>query len=239
MNIQSNPQVLRVLSTVFGTLALISQSSCTDSEEDLELRDLTIESSEDYPPQQLVNYIGIGVMNFPYLNQNDIPNIGWAACSSASAAMVLAYDGKIGSDQATMIGTAADVFAATANLQVGLLGAAVYSNYLEMEWGYSSVEWKAPNQAQLFGLLVDQLNKGRPVILGTKPGGINDAGHYVVVLGVDNKNDYEVANIIIADPNGRWLGFNNWDEGANGLGVSQSFVDFTIAPAAGIFILTP
>jgi hypothetical protein len=231
MNTQSTPQIQKILSTLFGALAVLAQSGCADLEEDLELRYQDIEALDEP-----VAEVGIAVGDFPYLNQNHIPKIGWAACSSASAAMVLAYDGMIPDDQASMIDAAQTIFAATANLQFGLLGAPGYIKHLVQHWGYSNVEWHDPNQKQLFDLMLAQLDKGRPVILGTKPGGINDAGHYVVVLDVDSRN-YKVANIIIADPNGLWLGYNHWDTEANGLGVAQSFMTFTAAPAAGIFIL--
>jgi hypothetical protein len=233
MNTQSKPQIQKLLSTMFGALAVLAQVGCADLEEDLELRDQDIEAIDEP-----VAEAGIAVGDFPYLNQNHIPEIGWAACSSACAAMVLAYDGKIPDDKASMIDAAVTVFWATANLQVGLLDSTHYINHLKQHWGYTNVEWYDSDQETLFDLMLAQLKLGRPVILGTK-GSINPAGHYVVVLGVDGLN-YKTANIIIDDPYGDWVSYNKWIKGDTaGKGVKQRFTTFTSAKAAGIFILTP
>ena len=71
--------------------------------------------------------------------RSDILGIGYAACASASAAMIISYHGKIGNNQESMIETAETVFNATFETTSGLLGRNLLEDHLEQVWEFSSV----------------------------------------------------------------------------------------------------
>ncbi|MBU0676652.1 MAG: C39 family peptidase [Verrucomicrobia bacterium] len=175
-------------------------------------------------------------LDVPYLNQNDIPDIGWAACSSTSTAMVLAYHGKISSSQSSMIAAAEDVFSETANTSVGLRSRDILADYLVDEWGFRQVYFDDSGWEDLYSRIKIEIASGRPLILGSRS--INSAGHYMVVAGYEGF-EYEDADLILNDPNGVWESYNSWDTDASGKGVHVDYTDFTARSDDGVFVIWP
>jgi hypothetical protein len=130
----------------------------------------------------------------PWFHQLDIPDIGWAACSSASAAMVLAYHNIIELDNQSLIQAAQTTFSATSDPELGLLGRDIMAQFLMAEWGLSNVSFEYSSQELLYEIVRYEIDQNRPLILGTRS--INSYGHYVVVTGYDG-DDFSTASITI------------------------------------------
>lgn len=173
-------------------------------------------------------------LDIPYLNQNDIPGIGFAACSSASSAMVLATYGESRVDD--MIDTAKTVFAATADTQVGLKGRWLLEQHLEGAWDMSDVFFDDSNWPQLYALIKSEIRAGRPMILGSKS--MSAAGHYIVVRGFRGEN-YGDAKVIVNDPNGRWNSYNSWSTSIDAEGFEYDYTDITSKYSDGVFVIKP
>ena len=186
----------------------------------------------------------IGCTNFPesrsvsvpWFHQLDIPEIGWAACSSAASAMVLGYHGYIEDDSQSMILAAETIFAATSDPERGLLSRDGLAEFLVDEWGYTSVHFEYDTPAALYDLVRIELNEARPLILGTRS--INSYGHYMVVTGYDGHR-YDNASVLLNDPYGRWIGHDDWCATCSGKGVSQDFLTFAGNDTDGMFVLIP
>lgn len=175
------------------------------------------------------------IADVPYLSQHDLGSISGSACSSASTAMILAYHGLIDSSHASMVTAAEDAFDATATLALGLVGRGGLTDYLVDEWGFSSADFDASGWVDLYDLIRDEIDAGRPMILGSRS---MSAGHYIVVVGYDGA-DYESADLIVHDPFGEWHSFDNWSTGASGEGLSYDFEAITSDSTDGVFVIVP
>jgi hypothetical protein len=173
-------------------------------------------------------------LDVPYLNQNSLTNIGFAACSSASAVMVLAAHGIIPVDQ--MDDEAYDIFAATANTSVGLRGRNLLRDHLEQQYGIGQVEIDTSGWPQLYATIQSEIRAGRPLILGSRS--MSGAGHYIVVRGFVG-NDYNTARLIVNDPNGVWNGYDDWTETSSGMGLEYDYTDITSNVSDGVFVIVP
>lgn len=173
------------------------------------------------------------MLDVPFLNQNTLPNIGFAACSSTSSVMVLAAHGKIAVDQ--MSSEAPKIFAATADLNVGLKGRDGLEKHLEANYGMS-VRFDASSWAPLYALIQSEIRAGRPLVLGSRS--MSSAGHYIVVVGF-NGHDYNSAKLLVNDPNGAWSGWNRWSTSARGDGLEYSYKTITSKSSDGVFVLLP
>ena len=177
------------------------------------------------------------IQNVPYLDQLDIPDIGEAACASASTSMILAYYGKIGQTKQEMINAAKTVFEATSNTSSGLLGRGLLSDHLEEVWRFSSVYFNQSYWDSLYDAIKSEIDKDRPLILGSRS--VTSYGHYMVVIGYEG-HSYETAKVIVNDPYGRWNGTtNNYSTGVSGAALSYSFKAITSNSTDGVFVITP
>lgn len=173
----------------------------------------------------------------PWFHQLDIPEVGWAACSSASSAMVLAYHDYIDSDQQSMVAAAETIFSSTSDPESGLLGRDGLADFIVEEWGFSSVNFEYAPLPELYDLVRGEITADRPLILGTRS--INSYGHYMVITGYDG-NDFQDATITLNDPYGLWLEHDDWCATCSGTGVVQDFTTFAAnEDTDGVFILRP
>ncbi|KPA10594.1 conserved hypothetical protein, secreted [Candidatus Magnetomorum sp. HK-1] len=186
-----------------------------------------------FPNEQSASSISL---NVPYLDQLDIPNIGNAACASASSAMVLAYHGKIQRTRHAMIMAATTIFDATSSTNLGLKGRSGLSNHLVDVWDFSSVYFEHPNCPDLYEIIKEQIRNGRPMILGSKS--MTSYGHYIVVIGYDGDN-YGSAKLIVNDPNGQWNGYDSYSTNDSGKALKYDFTDITSQYTDGVFIISP
>ena len=176
-------------------------------------------------------------ISVPWFHQLDIPDVGWAACSSASAAMVLAYHGYIPNDNQSMVLAAQDLFASTSDPQLGLLSRDGMASVLIEEWGVSQAAFVYAHPSELYGLIQKEIIAERPLILGTRS--INSYGHYMVVTGYMG-HDYEEASILLNDPYGLWKQHDDWCAECSGQAVPQKFSTFLANQERdGIFIIQP
>lgn len=175
-------------------------------------------------------------LQVPYLDQLDIPQIGEAACASASTAMVLAYHRKIGQSQQDMVAAAVSVFAATSTTQQGLLSRDRLAQHLRDVWRFSSVRFDASYWDVLYQTIRSEIQAGRPLILGSRS--MTSAGHYLVVTGYEG-DDYRTARLIVNDPYGQWLGFNRYSTSISGQGLRYDFTDITKLSTDGVFVIVP
>jgi hypothetical protein len=174
------------------------------------------------------------VLDVPYLYQRNVPTIGASACASVSSAMVLAYHNKINNSQSSMIETTKKIFSATSSTSQGLLGRDGLANYLQKEYNFSYVEFKEPYYDVLYQIIKEEIDAGRPMILGSRT--VTTAGHYMVVIGYNGDN-YEDAKLIINDPEGLWLGKVDSYRLGVGKEVEYDLTDITAKPSDGVFIL--
>jgi len=175
-------------------------------------------------------------LDVPYLDQMDIPEIGDAACASASAAMILAYHRKIENTQDAMIDAAETVFDATSTYESGLLSRDYLEEHLEDYWGFSSVEFDDSQWDDLYEIIKDEIRDKRPLILGSRS--MTSAGHYIVVTGYEG-NDYQDGKVIVNDPYGHWYGYNNYSTSESGKGLKYDFTDITSSSSDGVFVIIP
>lgn len=173
------------------------------------------------------------VLDVPYLNQNTLAGIGFAACSSTSSVMVLAAHGKIKINELST--KAQEIFAATANTSVGLKSRDLLKSHLESTYGVS-MYFDASSWAPLYTLIQSELRAGRPLILGSRS--MSGAGHYIVVTGFSG-NDYNTAKLIVNDPNGSWRGWNSWSTSSSGQGLEYNFKTITNNSSDGVFVVLP
>jgi uncharacterized protein YvpB len=184
-------------------------------------------------------------LDVPYLNQRSIPTIGDSACASASAAMILAYHGKVGKSQKDMRNAALDVWNATGSVvgQGVVLGNLV--NTLKRK-GFTRTESRTDGQSQLYDLIRTEIKAGRPVMLhATKNTMTSISGHYLVIIGYEG-DDYRTGKVIVNDPYGEWNGSNKFslinskEEGSKkGAGVKYSFTAVTRQAGDGIILVRP
>jgi hypothetical protein len=185
------------------------------------------------PSWNSVSYMALDV---PYLDQLDIPDIGLSACSSASAAMVLAYHGKIQRTTQNMMDAAISIFGRTAG-PYGLEGRDGMTAELTGNWGFSSADFDQSYQPQLYETIKAEIRAGRPMILGTRSA--TSAGHYLVVIGYDG-NDYSTGKVVVNDPNGEWKGYmDGYNTDLSGKHVKYDFTDLTAQLTDGVFIIRP
>ncbi|RLC13083.1 MAG: hypothetical protein DRI57_16925 [Deltaproteobacteria bacterium] len=175
-------------------------------------------------------------LDVPYLDQLDIPDIGYAACASASSAMILAYHGKIGNTQQAMTDAAKTVFSATSSLDSGLLGRDRLSDHLEQVWGFSSVSFDDSYWDVLYETIKNEIGNRHPMIMGSRS--MTSAGHYIVVTGYEG-DDYETGKVIVNDPYGRWNSFDNYSTSVSGAGLKYDFTDITSSYSDGVFVVIP
>lgn len=175
-------------------------------------------------------------LSVPYLDQLDIPNIGEAACASASSAMILAYYGKVANTQQAMINAAETVFSATSSTSYGLLGRDKLAAHLTDVWGFSSVHFDSSYWDVLYETIKNEINNGRPMILGSRT--MTSYGHYIVVIGYEG-DDYETAKLIVNDPYGHWYGVDNYNSDQTGKGLKYDFKNITMKSSDGVFVIIP
>jgi hypothetical protein len=178
---------------------------------------------------------GVLDLDVPYLNQNSLSGgIGPSACSSASAAMILATHGIVALNQ--MGDAAQDAFEATASMAQGLLGRDLLKNYLIDAGDFSSVSIDTSGWNSLYNTIKSEVRAGRPLILGSKS--MSTAGHYAIITGFIGES-YDTARLIVNDPNGVWTGWNKWTPGSSGEGAEYDFTDITSKTSDGVFVIIP
>lgn len=127
-----------------------------------------------------------------YLNQRSLSPAGDWKCGAASAAMVLAMNGRIGRDYTSMANTANAIYE--------------YPNYIWQVTGSlrnnglnASYACRTPNDA--WNLIKSEIDAGRPsIILSSRV----TAGHYFAVVGYREEGSNR--QIITYDPYGAWRG---------------------------------
>ena len=142
------------------------------------------------PPSRAGNSPGV-MLDVPFIAQ---PKNG---CGAASIAMVMRYWERSGSARASTAGGA----------NVEAIQRALYSK--EAKGIFASAMERYLKQAgyRTFAIrgawsdLRENLEKGRPLIVGLAPEGLHDPLHYVVVAGVDWQNNW----IFVNDPAQRKL----------------------------------
>jgi hypothetical protein len=194
-------------------------------------------STDSGPEIETMVFPEAKTLSVPWFHQLDIPEVGWAACSSATSAMVLAYHGFIYSDQQSMVAAAEVIFSATSDPERGLLARDGLAGFLMEEWALTTVDFTYAPLAELYDIIRTEISADRPLILGTRS--INSYGHYMVITGYEG-NHYEDASIILNDPYGLWEAHDQWCSDCLGKGVAQDFTAFLANENTdGIFILLP
>jgi len=177
-------------------------------------------------------------LTVPYLYQRKVPTIGKSACASASSAMVLAYYNKIGTDEKSMIKATENVFTYTgSSISYGLPSRDNLVNTLKSKYSFSFVKFEHPTWKPLYKIIQDEINAGRPLILGSRYSLVN-GGHYTVIIGYDGIS-YENAKLIINDPEGKWLGYMGGYQLGKGKDVKYDFTDITGQSSDGVFVIKP
>jgi hypothetical protein len=149
-------------------------------------------------PGVIENYVPISKR--AYLNQRSLTPYGDSKCGSASAAMMLAINGRIGKSYETMRNTANAIYPDTLNSK----GEAIMDlivNEMKERGLASSVIQKSPDNGWI--AIKSEINAGRPVILNSRKVALK-SGHFFVVVGY--REEGSKRNIIVYDPYGRWLG---------------------------------
>ncbi len=135
-----------------------------------------------------------------YLNQRSLLN-GGEKCSAASGAMVLAMNGKIAGDAATL-GYTADNF--YNQIPDGVPTASNVAWVFRNKYNLDMVdqEYSILNKDGLWSDVKDSIDQEKPVLLLSKQ--FSTPGHYVVIVGYREKSGEQ--EFIVYDPYGRWRG---------------------------------
>lgn len=172
-----------------------------------------------------------------YLHQKrDLPSdIGFAACSSASSAMLIAsLQGGI-KDREYVAEIATSLFEATANTEKGLLGRDKLIAALNEYGVFTEFDDSLPDQ--LWERIKGQLLRGIPVILGTRnSASVTSAGHYVLVVGMSG-DTHDSRALYLYDPMGQHQQRTDaWDEEHDGVSLVP-FAPWVATSSDGIFVV--
>lgn len=171
----------------------------------------------------------------PFLHQlDDLPHtIGFAACSSASAAMFIgSVRGIDGIDSLSTM--AKSIFDDTANTSEGLESRTLLIDEMR-EYGFEMV-FDASSQDALWRKIRRQLELGFPVIIGTRSDKITSKGHYALIVGISEPT-YEGRALYLYDPMGRHKGtIDSWDTDHHTLSIVP-FFDWTAERSDGVFLV--
>lgn len=128
-----------------------------------------------------------------YLNQRSLSPVGDLKCGAASAAMVLAMNGRIGRDYNSM--------ASTANAIYQHLNPIVQvTNSLRNYNLNASYACRTPDNA--WNLIKSEIDAGRPTIVLSSR--VTTVGHYFVVVGYREEGNNR--RMTVYDPYGSWIG---------------------------------
>lgn len=158
-----------------------------------------------------------------YLNQLALSDNGWRQCSVASMAMVLAMNGIIGRDFASMQAKANEMFRNREDTGHGVLGWAynpdgsryevAYLGYMVQELVDQGMEAGTPSGVngetdlspdEGWAVLKQEIDARRPIIVRTKNGVVTGAGHFFVAVGY--QESAAGRTVIVYDPYGEWQG---------------------------------
>ena len=136
-----------------------------------------------------------------YLNQRTLSPDGESMCNVASMAMVLAMNGVISVDRASMVAKAEAMYPGVlaSNGKPHLEGVVD-----ELERQGMTVESPYLSADNAWRQLKAEIDAGRPVIVRTPPTTLTSAGHYIVAVGYRDATGSR--QIIVYDPYGRWNG---------------------------------
>jgi len=140
------------------------------------------------------------VTNRVYLNQRSLnPPAGNSMCSSASMTMVLAMEGLIPTEYASLSAKAIEMYPKV--LKDGSAYVYLMVNALKKE-GASAREYGPLSRDAGWTKIKDQIDSNHSVIIRTR--GMTLSGHFIVVVGY--QEDGVFRRVIVYDPAGEWKG---------------------------------
>lgn len=142
-----------------------------------------------------------------YLNQRSLGPNGWAECGAASATMVLAMNGRIKTDYATMKSVANAIYPKALGDTPDGKRTFVYKLVNEMRTRGLNARYRNESANNGWNIIKSEINAGHPVILLSRK---VSPGHFFVVVGY--REEGASRKIIVQDPYGRWKGiFKQYD----------------------------
>jgi hypothetical protein len=136
-----------------------------------------------------------------YLNQRSLEPGGDSKCSTASMTMILAMNGLISVDYASMSNKANEMYPRVLNANGD---AYVGAMAVELRRQGMIVATNPYTTDSAWITLRQEIDAGRPVIIRTAHGSVTYAGHFFVAVGYRETDSSRQA--IVYDPFGRWKG---------------------------------